>query len=42
MWLLPITKEECDFKIKFGVEALERKLEAGEFDYADPGRASVV
>jgi len=42
LWLLSITKAERDFKIQFGMEALERKLEAANFNYADPRRLSVV
>jgi hypothetical protein len=42
LWLIPITREERDFKIQFGLEALEQKFQATDFNYADPRRQSVV
>ena len=42
LWLVPITKAERDFKIAFGIEALERKFEEARFDYVDALRKSVV
>lgn len=41
-WLIPITKHERDFKKLHGVEALEQRLEAANFDYLDASRDSVV
>ena len=41
-WLIPITEKERDFKIKNGIEALEKKFEATQFNYADNHRKSVV
>ena len=42
LWLLPITSSERAFKIQHGLEALESRLEEGQFDYLDPERESVV
>jgi hypothetical protein len=41
-WLVPITKEERDFKSEIGLDELERRFEHARFDYLDPRRASVV
>jgi Suppressor of fused protein (SUFU) len=41
-WLVPITKAERDYKIEFGLEALESRLEAAQFNYLNPKRSSVV
>jgi hypothetical protein len=40
LWLLSITKEERDYKMKHGWDALEELFEAKELDYLDPDRAS--
>jgi len=42
LWLIPITRDELDFKKANGVEALERKFEESRFDYLDPERPSVT
>jgi hypothetical protein len=42
LWLLPITKAECDFKVEKGVEALEELFEQKQIHYWDPKRKSVV
>lgn len=42
LWLIPITKEEVEFKKVRGLEALEARLENANFDYLDPRRRSVV
>lgn len=42
LWLIPITEAEMHFKKEYGMEALEQKLEEKQFDFLDPGRASVV
>lgn len=42
LWLVPITVEEREFKKTAGLEALEERLEKEKFDFADPGRKSVV
>lgn len=42
LWLIPITLQERDFAIQLGLEALEQRLEAANFDYANPSRPSVV
>jgi Suppressor of fused protein (SUFU) len=42
LWLIPITEAEASFKKRFGMEALEQKFEEKQFDFLDPGRASVV
>lgn len=41
-WLIPITKEEADFKKSEGVEALEKKFDEESFDYLNPLRKSIV
>jgi hypothetical protein len=42
LWLIPITKEELEYKKKAGAEALEVKFEDAQFNYTDPFRADVV
>jgi hypothetical protein len=42
LWLIPITKEEVEFKKVRGLEALEARFEQASFDYLDPRRKSVV
>jgi hypothetical protein len=42
LWLIPITQAEVEYKKRFGLEALEQKLEAASFDYMNPSRPSVV
>lgn len=42
LWLIPITKAEREYKKRFGLEALEAKLEAASFDYLNPARPSAV
>jgi len=42
LWLIPITAEEQELKKGQGLAALEDRLEAANFDYADPLRSSVV
>lgn len=39
-WLLPITKQEADFRIEFGMEALEEKFGSDDFDFLDFNRNS--
>jgi hypothetical protein len=41
-WLIPITHQEREYKMKKGLEALESRFEQVNFDYADPHRSSVV
>lgn len=41
-WLIPITRDEREFKKENGLDALEERFEAVEFNYADPLRPSVV
>src|SRR3981081_1277781 len=38
LWLIPITPEEEEFKKQNGLEALEERFEAGNFDSPDPRR----
>lgn len=40
-WLVPVTASEVEYKKRLGLEELERKLEAANFDYLDPLRQSV-
>jgi len=44
LWLLPITKEEVEYKKKNGLGALEKRFEDNRksFNYLDPERLSVV
>jgi hypothetical protein len=42
LWLIPITLAEREFKAKFGLELLEGRFQALNFNYADPLRTSVV
>ncbi|TDQ09201.1 suppressor of fused domain protein [Pedobacter metabolipauper] len=41
-WLIPITKEEVDYKMSHGLEALELKFDENHFNYLDPNRVSIV
>ncbi len=41
-WLIPITTQEREYKIKYGVEALEERLEKNNFNYLNPLRKSVI
>ena len=42
LWIIPITKKELEFKKERGLEALEARLEAANFDYLNPNRESVA
>lgn len=42
LWLLPITKQERDFKVANGLEALESRFDERELRYWDPRRPSVA
>jgi hypothetical protein len=42
LWLIPVTQTEIDFKNAHGMEALEERFEATQFDFLDPYRSSVV
>lgn len=41
-WLIPITEQERNFKVKFGLEKLEDEFELMGIDYINPNRASIV
>lgn len=41
-WLIPITKEERDYKIENGCEALEQLFEEKQLDYINPDRKCLV
>ena len=41
-WLLPITKQERNFKSQHGLEELEVRFDDAAIDFADPQRPSVV
>lgn len=41
-WLIPITKEEREFKKSYGLDALEQRFETASFNYLDPKRRSVA
>lgn len=42
LWLIPITKDEVEFARKSGLDALESRFEASQFNYLDPTRGSVA
>jgi len=42
LWLVPVTKEEVEFKKRNGLEALENEFEKKTLDYVNPLRESVV
>lgn len=42
LWLIPITKQEVDYKKKYGLDALEEKFDDPSFNYLNPYRKSVV
>jgi hypothetical protein len=42
LWLVPITEEEREYKKAVGLEGLEVRFEAAQFNYLDPNRPSVV
>jgi Suppressor of fused protein (SUFU) len=42
LWLIPIRPEERAFKVKFGLEALEKVFEEKQVNCVDPMRESVV
>ena len=42
LWLLPISKRECDFKVKKGLDVLEERFERAQLKYWDAFRPSVV
>lgn len=41
-WLIPVTKEEVEFKKRRGIDELEQRFEAASLNYIDPERRSVV
>jgi hypothetical protein len=42
LWLIPITLQERDFKMRFGLDALESRFESAQFDFGNPYRQSIV
>ena len=42
LWLIPITKQEVEYKKQYGLEALENKFEELGLDYLNPYRDSLV
>ena len=40
-WLIPITKNEVEFKKNYGIEALELKFEELDLDYTNPNRFTI-
>lgn len=42
LWLIPITKQELEYKKQFGISALEDKFEECSLNYLDILRASVI
>lgn len=41
-WLIPISKNEFEYKKKYGLEALESRFDTSGFDYADPFRRDIL
>ena len=41
-WLIPVTKQEVDYKKGHGIEALEQLFEQQSFNYLNPNRKSLV
>ena len=41
-WLIPITKDERDYKIEYGCEALEQLFESNQLDYLNPARRNLI
>lgn len=41
-WLIPIMKNEVDYKKKYGIDALEDKFDSSNFNYLDASRQSVI
>jgi hypothetical protein len=42
LWLLPITSEEREFKVREGLEALEQRFDECAIEYWIPNRASAI
>lgn len=42
LWLIPITKQEVDFKKQWGLEELEKKIDSLSLDYINPHRKSLI
>lgn len=42
LWLIPITSNEVEYKLHYGLDALEEKFEKINFNYVDPNRGSAV
>ena len=42
LWLIPITKDEVQYKKRFGIESLEELFEKSSFNYLDYTRDSVL
>lgn len=42
LWLIPITKDEVQYKKIYGIESLESLFENSSFNYMDPFRESVI
>ncbi len=42
LWFVPITPDESAYMDEHGIEALETLFEESAFNYADPGRPSLV
>lgn len=41
-WLIPVTRNEVEFKSQFGEEALEKRFEETGLDYINPNRVSIL
>jgi Suppressor of fused protein (SUFU) len=41
-WLIPVTKNEVEYKKRYGVQSLEKMFDNSSFNYLDAGRKSIV
>lgn len=41
-WLLPITKQEADYRVEYGMDELEDKFSSDDFDFLDYNRNSMI
>ena len=42
LWLIPVARQEVEFKKKHDLEALEMRFEEVQFDYLAPDRKTAV
>lgn len=42
LWLIPLTKQEAEYKKKHGLESLEERVDDSSFEYLNPYRKSII